>query len=424
MRLPVAPQLQSRNGTANKDARLTNMLKELRKGREYATLRPALKLLATGSGAGSGLVAFNNALISVAGSTLYGGVIPQSSAVTVTAGPDSAESMHVIDYLGGQYITFNVDGGAGQLVTYVGDGTSLTPAAYGLVTGNEVMSAAMSSTGYVVVTRDAGSGYGSFMEVYRTSTSGTPSFSLVRSSNTYSLLRGDCVYSNGRFIVPCEDVGAVIGARIYSSINDGVTWTSVNIAGFRPGGVVFSGSEWIIYGSDLALTTPMAYTSSTLATFSALTISGLAPDYIPLRVVKFNGVYYAACWSLTQTLDYQLFSSLNGVSWAPMYDAQFIGGRMVKILNGDLYIAAYDAASPTHGAIFRLTSVGTWEQVCTTTASALLTDDLATDGTGFSGVSADSGGFSYWFNDLVTPASIPVLGTLPAGQYDFVQSPL
>lgn len=82
MRLPIASPLVSRDGSANKDARLTNMLKEVDSGRELAVVRPGLEYAATGTGAGGGLVAFNNELISVYGTTL--GTVSVNQYVTWT----------------------------------------------------------------------------------------------------------------------------------------------------------------------------------------------------------------------------------------------------------------------------------------------------------------------------------------------------
>lgn len=70
MRLPIADDLDSRNGVANKDARLTNMLKEADEGRELAVIRPGLVSQVVSSGAGGGLVQFNGDLLTVFGTTL------------------------------------------------------------------------------------------------------------------------------------------------------------------------------------------------------------------------------------------------------------------------------------------------------------------------------------------------------------------
>lgn len=70
MRLPVVPQISTKDGVSNKNARLTNCLKETTKRGDMAVIRPGLVLEAEGSGVGGGLVAFNNELVSVYGATL------------------------------------------------------------------------------------------------------------------------------------------------------------------------------------------------------------------------------------------------------------------------------------------------------------------------------------------------------------------
>jgi uncharacterized membrane protein len=74
MRLPVTTQISTKDGTTNKNARLTNCLKESKKGGDKAVIRPGLVLDAQASGIGYGLVVFNNELVSVYGATLGIGV--------------------------------------------------------------------------------------------------------------------------------------------------------------------------------------------------------------------------------------------------------------------------------------------------------------------------------------------------------------
>lgn len=70
MRLPVTVSLSTKDGTSNKNARLTNCLKETTKRGDKAVVRPGLVLEAEGSGVGGGLVAFGDELVSVYGTTL------------------------------------------------------------------------------------------------------------------------------------------------------------------------------------------------------------------------------------------------------------------------------------------------------------------------------------------------------------------
>lgn len=70
MRLPLVPALSTKDGVSNKNARLTNTLKETTATSEFAVVRPGLALNAEATGVGKGLVVFNNELVSVYGTTL------------------------------------------------------------------------------------------------------------------------------------------------------------------------------------------------------------------------------------------------------------------------------------------------------------------------------------------------------------------
>ena len=85
MRLPIASDIDSRDGSSAKDERLTNMLGVDNNGQQMATLRPGLATIATASGAGGGAVNFNDVLITVYGTTLGHGTTP-STIGTVAAG--------------------------------------------------------------------------------------------------------------------------------------------------------------------------------------------------------------------------------------------------------------------------------------------------------------------------------------------------
>lgn len=70
MRLPVTPLLSTKDGVSNKNARLTNALKDVRSTGELAVVRPGLNFAATASGIGRGIVSFNDTLFAVYGQTL------------------------------------------------------------------------------------------------------------------------------------------------------------------------------------------------------------------------------------------------------------------------------------------------------------------------------------------------------------------
>ena len=65
MRLPVVPQISTKDGVSNKNARLTNCLKEVKKSGEKAVVRPGLVLSDTYAGLGNGLIEFDGRLLVV-----------------------------------------------------------------------------------------------------------------------------------------------------------------------------------------------------------------------------------------------------------------------------------------------------------------------------------------------------------------------
>ena len=71
MRLPVVPQISTKDGTSNKNARLTNCLKESKKTGDKAVIRPGLVLDDTYSGLGNGLIAFDGRLLVIYDDTVY-----------------------------------------------------------------------------------------------------------------------------------------------------------------------------------------------------------------------------------------------------------------------------------------------------------------------------------------------------------------
>lgn len=92
MRLPLAFEIDSRDGVSAKDERLTNMLGEDDEGIQLTVLRPGLANIATASGAGGGEVNFNDVLITVFGTTLGFGPTPSTIGTVVAGSYDFCQS--------------------------------------------------------------------------------------------------------------------------------------------------------------------------------------------------------------------------------------------------------------------------------------------------------------------------------------------
>lgn len=110
MRLPVTPQLSTKDGTSNKNARLTNVLKEVSSSREFGVIRPGLSAVNSSTGNGNGLVCYNNELISVYGATLgagtSGGVAFQKiNSITPSSNGNMASNGTAAVEIGGGYRT-------------------------------------------------------------------------------------------------------------------------------------------------------------------------------------------------------------------------------------------------------------------------------------------------------------------------------
>jgi len=84
MRLQIVPDIDSRDGTSDRDERLTNVLSEDDNGQQIATVRPGLSAVVTASGTGGNLTTFNGSLVSVFGTTVGIGEGPTSVGTVVS----------------------------------------------------------------------------------------------------------------------------------------------------------------------------------------------------------------------------------------------------------------------------------------------------------------------------------------------------
>lgn len=71
MRVPLTPQLSTKDGEANKNARMTNCLVEKNPtGAQFSSVRPALVSDTVVSGNGNGMVEFNGELVYIFGTSV------------------------------------------------------------------------------------------------------------------------------------------------------------------------------------------------------------------------------------------------------------------------------------------------------------------------------------------------------------------
>lgn len=89
MRIPLVTEVDSRDGSSNKDERLTNMLAE-QDSEVMACVRPGLNTLLASSGDGNGLMCFNGQIMHVFGTALKFGTTPTSISTVVDSPYDFA----------------------------------------------------------------------------------------------------------------------------------------------------------------------------------------------------------------------------------------------------------------------------------------------------------------------------------------------
>jgi len=92
MRLPIVPPLSTKDGASNKNARLTNCLKESKKTGDKAVIRPGLVASDTYSGLGNGLIPFDGRLLLIFNDSIYTEDLPEFPFPLDSAQWDSATS--------------------------------------------------------------------------------------------------------------------------------------------------------------------------------------------------------------------------------------------------------------------------------------------------------------------------------------------
>jgi len=89
MRIPAVTEVDTRDGSSNKDERLTNMLAE-KDSELMACVRPGLNTMLASSGDGNGLMCFNGQIMHVFGTALKYGTTPTSIGTVVSGMYDFA----------------------------------------------------------------------------------------------------------------------------------------------------------------------------------------------------------------------------------------------------------------------------------------------------------------------------------------------
>ena len=409
MRLPITPQISTKDGVSAKNARLTNCLKESKKGGDKAVVRPGLVLDAQASGVGHGLVVFNNELVSVYGATL--GLNTEAGSAGFTTYPIGLATGQSLDsvFISSGLWAFSVwDSDLEEGYVYSGDPeSSISENSIGFVGSTGGIYGMASSGTSLVVANDT--------VLYRTATGGPFSFSLKVGPTT---VFSEVYYKSGRYVA----IGGAYATTmpLWYSVDDGVNWTSASIttgATYESSarGVTFDGIRWLVVGYTTTISggsnTTRIYSTTDFVSYSELTLSGLPAAF------TIYGIYYASGTYFINGLGtvYKVYSSTDAASWTEV--ATFSGLAVYMCETGDDEVLCSTVAS----GIYKSSS-GTFQVVATGGTYPLL--GIASDDTGLVCV---GGSFSsdYVVGNLSDGIStIPALTTITGDYYDFAQSPI
>lgn len=409
MRLPIVPQISTKDGVSNKNARLTNCLKESKKSGDKAVVRPGLVLDAQASGVGHGLVVFNNELVSVYGATL-------GLNTEAVAGADSAAysvgtgglEVHATIWLStGRWLVGGLDFDDEVAYIYTGDGEGvMTLDTSGYTGGNDIFCIATSGTS-VLIGSGNGSGLGGSPQVQRSLISGALSFSDVTTGGGSQVAQG-LRYYNGTYVA-CYTL-TTSNAIIARSTDDGVSWNTATLDVVGARDVMWDGSQWVVVGwYDSGGTVAWMKTSSDLITFSPVSFTGYPSSNAPTLAVYGQGKYFIFGSGVGGA---ELWESSNYTAWTQV--------------TGDFRGLCVDEV----GAVYATKFTG---QVYKTIAGTLTEIDVATN-PGYmihlSASDSDSAMLGTNLSNYIRVSfaagdpTIPALATITGDYYDFAQSPL
>lgn len=396
MRLPVVPNISTKDGVSNKNARLTNCLKETSNRGEKAVVRPGLVLDAGSSGIGGGLVAFDNNIVSVYGTTLGFGITPGTSGglSEVTTGLSSYVTITAARFIGGTSFLIggiSTDTEEGELYEFDTSVDVATPVTTDTI--SDVKSIATSGTTIVVASRSETFGGGATQLV-------KSPISPLNFVPAYILLSDPfCVkYADGRFVV------IHASAKVSWSTDDGDTWNSYSLPVTHGRTLLYDGSAWWFYGGDGLAESPWAYSTTDFVTFSAQSLSGLAASDSPVTCAYLDGHYYLTAPNL--------WHSTDGKTWSSLVASPF---RVSLASDGKVY-----AGEESPDSMYRIEG----------TSLTLITDTSFT-GSYLDIDSNDSGSILIGCPNVAScikidvtegVATIPALSTIATGLYDFAQS--
>lgn len=407
MRLPITPQISTKDGLSNKNARLTNCLKEVKKSGEKAVVRPGLVLDAQASGVGNGLVVFNNELVSVYGATLGFGVIPASviqSAFYNIAGVQLID----IKAFNGKWICCNVDQiyHTADFVTFT---PILTPAVY--ETNTESGRQSLATNGTVTV-----------CPFYNLDTDDTGFLSIT---TAYGVTEVVLAYTPYMVIYNGTKFCGMRSTTRSVTSTDGTTWTSgTTFTGdmFNPM-MAWSGTVFCLIGVTVGNDLYARTSSDGLVWTSAVLIAASATPPAPICWAGDRFIVSGTDWVVTST---------DGVTWtAKYYPFPYNFSCKAVSYNSStdtvLAIGSYAVYGNAHTKMISTDNGATWIDTDDVTYNGIEYADCVDDGTGFIAIgSTVVSGASNNIEVISAGAAgtIPALATITGDHFDFAQSPI
>lgn len=399
MRLPITPQISTKDGVSAKNARLTNCLKESKKSGDMAVVRPGLVLDAQASGVGNGLVVFNDELVSVYGATLGLSTEPSSggSLSVITDTIDGFCLTSCTRNIGGtEWLVggLNTDTEVGELYLYDSSDDSTTAISTGSSVG-DVKRIAYSGTTVVVATRIETFGGGS-PKLIKADAS-TLTFSTV--SGLTGIDPFSVKYGGGKFV----SISTGASSYVHWSDDDGTTWDEYAIPTGNGRELLFDGTSWWFYcGNGTA--DMVVYKTTDFVTFSLQSITGLPANTGPSYCAYANGTYYCVG-------DY-LYTSIDGLAWTATATVMNV---VVDGSDGEIYGARY-----TTDALYSVSGVTVTEVTSTAFSGSYRVMDSNDDGSIIIGPTYAASVVRVDVSSGVD--TIPTLATITNGKFDFVQS--
>lgn len=333
MRIPLAGNISTKDGAANKNSRLYNVLAETRKdGKVVAGVRPGLNIAANGNGNGNGIVCFNNELISITGMSV---VRPLSQNYTLTT-YTAPVTFNALVCVAGGYIARTMDKvySSSDFSTWGNSTLTLGVGEFYSASWGSALRAATNGSEMVTFVYKSASAVAKVIQFDRS----ISSYEIDTSSE--QIVVSDLIWQSSEYVMVPDVVNVLKGFSQTST--DGATW-SISDTYMPTGGV---GIEWssVSYGSNM-------YLAAGVNTFLKKVYVANSSDGRVWGNLQQVGTAFnipSCAWSGSAFIlvsgSYVYVSDEYGENWqAQSYSGtQFIGGNLKGIqANGAIVYAGY-----------------------------------------------------------------------------------